>query len=93
MTRLIDADALFEKAYSRMQEGEVFYGFEGWEIDNAPTVEERKKSRWIALNQHGFFAKEYKCESCESVVDMNCYTRECDYDYCPYCGAEITVEE
>ncbi len=86
MARLIDADAFIKKHWGT-ERGFRFISPNAVEIE--PTVEEREKSRWTALNQRGFFAKEYKCEMCENVVDMGCYTRGCDYDYCPYCGAEM----
>lgn len=90
MARLIDADVLVEEI---KQDERILQLYVLSKINAQPTVEERNKGKWEGLNQHGFFARKYRCTACESVVDMGCYTRGCDYDYCPYCGAEITVEE
>lgn len=44
---------------------------------------------WEPVNPRGVLSRIFRCtaEACGSYVDMGCYTRNCDFDYCPYCGA------
>lgn len=35
----------------------------------------------------------FECESCGNYVLMHTYSRECEYDYCPYCGVRNEVSE
>jgi hypothetical protein len=37
--RLIDADALYDKNFAKLREGEVLYSFSPSDIDNAPTID------------------------------------------------------
>jgi hypothetical protein len=49
---------------------------------------------WVGLDddKRGF-ASEYLCSNCDSVTYLHICERECDYDYCPYCGARMDGDE
>ena len=98
--RLIDADELKKDIHKEWDEVRVWdesgaATADQFEIlvDSAPTVEERKKGKWI--NDKGL----YKCSSCgelwvhwwASVVPLNRIYKE--LRYCPYCGAEMGERE
>ena len=44
MARYIDADALMEKCFTRLKDGEVLYRISPQEIDEAPTADVAPKS-------------------------------------------------
>ena len=91
--RLIDADALkAEFDYS----GDVYVSEVVEQIDNAPTVEERKAtwSEVIATNvEHDGVIRHFCCSYCGRVVSV-LYPQELGllYPYC-HCGAKMEVEE
>jgi len=82
--RLIDADDLITIEYG----GICFVPKEF--IDDAPTIEERKKGKWIDMSDGGriktLWAEKYKCDKCGMYG-----TRA--WKFCPYCGAEMRGEE
>ena len=95
MPRLIDADALVEKAYWHGEHPSVDDLFaEGVDavdvsdIDNAPTIEAEPV-------RHGYWM-------CGDYYDIGDVCSECDWDsgmvnptlrYCPNCGAKLDLEE
>ena len=92
--RLIDADALVEKAYWHGEHPDVGNPFaEGVDavdmsdIDNAPTIEAEPV-------RHGYWM-------CVDYYDIGDVCSECDWDsgmvnptlrYCPNCGAKMDLE-
>lgn len=78
--RLIDADAL-------KREPELLYGLTVAiteiqdVIDEAPTVEERKRGHWIEHPEHPIG----DCSVCGERVTI--YSGSKKYKICPYCGA------
>lgn len=94
MSRLIDADALIEKAYWHGEHPTVDHLFaEGVDavdvsdIDNAPTIEAEPV-------RHGYWM-------CGDYYDIGDVCSECDWDsgmvnptlrYCPNCGAKMDLE-
>lgn len=78
--RLIDADAL-------KREPELLYGLTVAiteiqdVIDEAPTVEERKRGHWIEHPEHPIG----DCSVCGERVPI--YSGSKKYKICPYCGA------
>lgn len=90
--RLIDADALYEREFARLREGEVLEYFEPMDIDSMPTVEERKTGHW--QSDVVVMRMVYTC----SVCGERSLYEEGDYDpvlsnYCPFCGAKMEGEE
>ena len=85
--RLIDADALKEnlklpEESGRM--GELLEMVIHAAIDDAPTIEERKKGRWISLDDfHGKYNENgFKCSECDEHSDY-------EENFCPNCGADM----
>lgn len=81
MSRMIDADALIAEMHNIiLEDGEdrrIFYEV----IERQPTIEERKKGKWIR-NDNGT----YSCSLCHSWIpeEQHFYAR-----YCLYCGADM----
>lgn len=57
-------------------------------IDEQPTIEERKRGRWISLDDFRGRYNEfgYKCSECGEQSDY-------EENYCPNCGAEMRKGE
>ena len=90
MMRLIDATTLRAEFTGNFHELWHYTGI--WAmIDNAPTVDAEpvRHGYWIAVDEYCGNAKEFKCSVCENTVEYGHYTRTCDYDYCPNCGAKM----
>ena len=95
--RLIDADAL---------QKEYMYEYDGKRlmlIDTAPTIEERKKGRWVMdENPHD---GDCRCSSCGIAIDamherhhglLNALTNGkwwMFYHFCPRCGARMEAKD
>lgn len=98
--RLIDADKL--KDYIDMQSGRPFIGCTVGDamkimIDEQPTIEERKKGRWIPL-QLSIAYPPYQCSYCFGNAPMvmvgtgrlkKGHLEALLTDYCPNCGADM----
>ena len=84
--RLIDADALKES-----MRGKFFDSVEEWtairEIDEAPTIEP-KRGEWKRRIVDNGFNADWVCSECGYRVK----TDFVDYNFCPYCGADMRKE-
>lgn len=93
--RLIDADALKEK-FPFSFEGTVRLDVVERNIDNAPTIEERKTGEWTEKH-HAYNDEEPVIEEWQSCCCSVCGrydTRPYSYyfsepKYCSYCGAKM----
>ena len=73
--RLIDADALWKDITTNIE-----YCADILEIiEKQPTIEERKKGKWVLYNPERFF---YSCSLCGQLADRK-------WNYCPNCGAKM----
>lgn len=104
--RLIDADRLKEEIVEAGQESTRYRIGEFWElnrneiwkvIDEQPTVEERKKGRWIVWGgmdipeNHG----RHKCSLCGGFAPVRYekpLIKENLSNFCPNCGADMRKE-
>jgi hypothetical protein len=91
--RLIDADALVEKAYWHGEHPDVGNPFaEGVEavdmsdIDNAPTIEAEPV-------RHGRWIKRPDERICPFCNDRHSYFGGKEKNYCPNCGAKMDLED
>lgn len=85
--RLIDADA-FKRRNERLLECDFPYiSEETLEelIDDAPTIEERKKGKWMLVNDNR--GQHYICNCCGEWK----YHQE--QNYCGHCGADMREEK
>lgn len=61
-------------------------------IENAPTVEERKKGKWI-YGEDEYGIDGYHCDKCGFFVPWNYLNMFInyieDYKFCPNCGADM----
>ena len=82
--RLIDADALALKLryMGYMDEHEEVQEV----IDEAPTVEERKKGKWIDYTEDDYV----ECPFCHSAT--NCDGNKIELHFCFSCGADMRGE-
>jgi rubrerythrin len=91
--RLIDADAF--KKYIDAQEGRTFIGCTVGEalkimVGEQPTVEERKKGRWLRYGEDGYPNNEdtvfWQCDQC-----LEQYTGRAKKipNFCPNCVADM----
>lgn len=92
--RLIDSDALYETLchiWDRT-DGEDFEKAVFREIKNAPTVEERKKGKWIDM---GDFEQCSVCTATRLKEIQTVYGKAqwIKTRYCPNCGADNRGEE
>lgn len=53
-------------------------------IENAPTVEERKRGEWINVTNDESLEEEYECSVCGYELFYSNPTK-----YCPHCGADM----
>lgn len=45
---------------------------------------------WVSINpDEDGYASEYGCSVCKSDISVAYYGTDCDYDYCPNCGAKM----
>lgn len=63
-------------------------------IDIAPTLDVApvRHAYWVPCNVYCNHAQEFKCsgkDGCGRSTYYDHYTRYCDYDYCPHCGAKM----
>lgn len=101
--RLIDANALRERMYHDAFETDT--DMQKWDsgcwirykmfenaIDDAPTIEERKKGKWA--RQETDLMYWYECSECGAKPLYDEYrTGRVFSNYCPNCGADMGGEE
>ena len=59
------------------------------EIPAADVVEVRH-GRWEAwMPDKNGETREFICTGCRFMVEMSWKQKECDYEWCPYCGAKM----
>lgn len=86
--RLIDADALLEKVWDADTRVGYVQVVDRGDIEEAPTIEERKSGKWIIKNTNSRVTT-YKCSECGRIVrDDTGYDVSKDYPYC-HCGADL----
>ena len=60
----------------------------------AADVQPVKRGRWIAENRDNRgYADCYTCSNCQSYTYTYTLMRDCEYDYCPNCGAKMNEAE
>lgn len=63
-------------------------------VDRMPTTDQVKHGHWIPVHANSMgYAEAYMCSCCEKRVYLAFYDTECDYEYCPHCGAKMDEED
>ena len=57
-------------------------------------TQEVEHGHWVAMNDDGRgYADEFGCTNCSCVVKCGYFTKGCDYEWCPWCGAKMDEED
>lgn len=70
-----------------------------WYVDKiksipAADVIEVRHGRWEAwMPDKNGETREFICTGCRFMVEMSWKQKECDYEWCPYCGCKMDKEE
>ena len=70
-----------------------------WYVDKiksipAADVAEVRHGRWEAwMPDKNGETREFICTGCRFMVEMSWKQKECDYEWCPYCGCKMDKEE
>lgn len=99
--RLIDANEAYEAVIDLSGQAETKSAYAafwkaGKEIQKLPTVDavEVVHGWWKAHKPdcRGYTAG-FICSSCGNIVYTDYCMKECEYNYCPHCGAKMDKEE
>lgn len=104
--RLIDADAFKEYMRDALEKTRNCFRDNGkWaeevteefckDIDEQPTIEERKKGEWIKVDKNNIFFVPHilQCSICGDILDKyGVNAGRGDANYCPHCGADMRGE-
>lgn len=92
--RLIDADALIDEVDGDLLDS-IAEGRAIEKIMNAPTIEERKKGKWVYHDDDDMRFDTYHCSSCRKLFTVDAerfddigFVKE-DLKYCPNCWADM----
>jgi hypothetical protein len=102
--RLIDADALMPKLKFIREAEHQIYGKESWgfvskcitAIEDAPTIEERKKGKWIKkmritkTEKYTSYDPDWYCACCGAKYDPHIARI---VNFCYVCGADMRGEQ
>ena len=70
-----------------------------WYVDKiksipAADVAEVRHGRWEAwMPDKNGETREFICTGCRFMVELSWKQKECDYEWCPYCGCKMDKEE
>lgn len=57
-------------------------------------VEEVKHGSWKGLKpDNRGYTEKFQCSECKCITTLYLYQQECDYEYCPNCGAKMDKEK
>ena len=60
----------------------------------AADVASVRRGRWEAwMPDKNGETREFICTGCRFMVEMSWKQKECDYEWCPYCGCKMDKEE
>ena len=70
--------------------------FEQYEKEIRPWIDATpvEHGHWVAMNEDSRgYADEFACTNCSCVVKYGYFTKGCDYEWCPSCGARMDEVE
>lgn len=95
--RPIDADALLPNGVFYVDVDNPMKGLDEIlnRIANAPTLDYApvKRGEWERMDVYCNHSREFKCTACKNSVFYDHFTRFCEYDFCPNCGARMDGKE
>jgi len=50
-----------------------------------------EKHEWIKIG-NGDYHDRFQCPCCGRIVELAFHKRDCDYEFCPYCGEPMEVK-
>lgn len=61
------------------------------EIGELPSVQpQRKRGKWIKIGKDSRgYTDTFECSECGELIRFMFYMDDCEYDYCPYCLADM----
>lgn len=65
-------------------------------VENFPAADvvEVRHGRWEAwMPDKNGETREFICTGCRFMVEMSWKQKECDYEWCPYCGCKMDKEK
>lgn len=86
--RLIDANALRKDIHTSYSDDLGILEH----IDNSPTIDAQpvKHGRWIPfMPDCRGYTEEFECSLCNNMTYLHYCEKDCDYEYCPNCGAKM----
>ena len=106
MPKYIERDALEVALNHRLnflmaENGEYDHYTSGFDeavtrVENFPAADvvEVRHGRWEAwMPDKNGETREFICTGCRFMVEMSWKQKECDYEWCPYCGCKMDKEE
>ena len=106
MTEYIEREALEVALNHRLnflmaENGEYDHYTSGFDeavtrVENFPAADvvEVRHGRWEAwMPDKNGETREFICTGCRFMVEMSWKQKECDYEWCPYCGCKMDKEE
>lgn len=64
----------------------------GGHVNSCEHHREDRRGEWEMVDEYCRHAKEFRCTACGAPAYYDHYTRSCDYDFCPNCGADMRGE-
>lgn len=95
MAKYIEREAAIEAIMSDPPDAH----YPQWYVDKiksipAADVVEVRHGRWEAwMPDKNGETREFICTGCRFMVEMSWKQKECDYEWCPYCGCKMDKEE
>lgn len=92
MNDAISRKALLEKLHEHEHGNPHAHFDDVWYfVRNAPSINAVPvvHARWERMDEYCNHAREFKCTACKRSVHYDYFTRSCDYDFCPNCGAKM----
>jgi hypothetical protein len=96
MSRYIDADKLKENMMQIANNSSMKKYIIDTYIDNAPTAEVKPivYGEWIMCGNDDLrgYSSVFECSNCGDITRIAYEARDCLFDFCPNCGADMRKE-
>ena len=83
-------ECLNSEVYSYLTEGQ----YKALKMAIKALENEPKQAKWIKVDPESRgYAEIYQCSNCLTNVQLSYWDKECDYGYCPNCGADMRGDD